>query len=406
MNNEDEESVNKEEEEEDEEFDPIDLGNGWLKIQTSQWLNQITGESIEFQPQYPAGKQEGESLDIINNSIAVQENGAQSHPQAQSHPHFAALSHPHFEAQSHPHLAAQSHPHFAAQSHPHFAAQSHPHLAAQSHPHLAAQSHPHLAAQSHPHLMPQTAAPPNAQQMTLEQQQRLLFEQQQLENQRKLNNCSTTVAQYAGHLKGANRADLLRACVNEYANHYNEYYPQLVNQMLVGCQMIDPNYIPTFVGGMPAVINSKGDAGQPVDLMDSDDDDDDDNDNDDDDGDVDGNVDDDAIDTNRDGQNNLGQDGDEYPEHSEHSEHREYPEHPAESTGNGMHSNNYDDSSEDDNSSGMIPPQAQYDASVGDQIQSSQAGSQGEPLVLSDDANEESEPEENIEDSSSAGLAV
>ena len=84
------------------------------------------------------------------------------------------------------------------------------------------------------------------------------------------NKSKQNLKEYAGHIVGRNRGNLLKTVVNSFATTYVWNYPMLVDEILVRCQMMDENFIANYVKQLPDNINIKGNAEEPVDLLDSD----------------------------------------------------------------------------------------------------------------------------------------
>ena len=84
------------------------------------------------------------------------------------------------------------------------------------------------------------------------------------------NKSKQNLKEYAGHIVGRNRGNLLKTVVNSFATTYVWNYPMLVDEILVRCQMMDENFIANYVKQLPDNINIKGNAEEPVDLLDCD----------------------------------------------------------------------------------------------------------------------------------------
>jgi hypothetical protein len=262
----------------DDEYEPVDEGNGWTRIEEQRWLNQYTGEEIAVKPMFAASKDKFTSLDIIN-QVAMAPNDGQ----------VVGLT---------------------------------------------------------------PGVPQMISQMTVNHLLSPADVAKQQEEARKAiwhvnyNKSKQNLKEYAGHIVGHNRGNLLKTVVNSFAATYVWHYPALVDEILVRCQMMDENFIANYVKQLPDNINIKGNAEEPVDLLDS----------------------------------------DEEVDHGAHDD--GFVDGVVEA-----------DSSEEEDDYDNSPAHADHDASS---QQSSNAGSQGEPLVLSDD-NVDEEIEEEDEQHANLG---
>ena len=307
------------------EFDPIDEGNGWEQTGPNEWTNKFTNECTDFKPTYPAAQQEGASLDL--NRAQQEGAGMVQHDPGMVQMNFA----------------------------------------------------------------PQTATPELPQNTTLnpqylqemmakqERQQREQAEQQRQIHHQRWQQADQMQQTYANHLVNNNRANLLRACVQEHAERLVFHYNTQTGNILTAVQMLDPEFIPNYVNSLSSAINSKGDASQPVDLMD-------------------------MLSSSDEGSDEGGDN--EGEENEVEKEERQLLRMAAMNNGN----NDQEQIPSDNNG-----------VHQSENVEKDAAGSQDEPLVLSDDDNdddneeeEEDEEEEpmqipqsnSIDESSSAGLAI
>ena len=186
----------------DDEYEPVDEGNGWTRIEEQRWLNQFTGEEIAVKPMFPASKDKFTSLDIIN-QVAMAPNDGK----------VVGLT---------------------------------------------------------------PGVPQMISQMTVNHLLSPADVAKQREEARKAvwlvkyNKSKQNLKEYAGHIVGHNRAHLLKTVVNSFAATYVWYHSTLVDEFLVRCQMTVENFIANYVKQLPDNINIKGNAEEPVDLLDSD----------------------------------------------------------------------------------------------------------------------------------------
>ena len=315
-----------EDDEDEEEFEPIDEGNGWTQQTKSSWINTYTGEEIEFKPIHPAGKVLGTSLDIINSVVAV----------------------PHHEVVGTHGMMEQN-------------------VAAAAAAGTTWTPAPNGTQMPHPQQQQQTQ-----QQQQIQQQNEQQIQQLQHLEARK--NAIEHVFSFTRHLVNNNRANLLRACVHRLADHFVAYNGALVDEMFVACHLIDENFINNYVDQLSSTINSKGDAEQPVDLLDS------------------------NVDSSDD--ENVYEDDDEEEGNEEEEEDSLALHHKTEQLLHGGKESDEENGEEEE---------VNISQKVG-------GGSQCEPVVLSDDDNEESDDNgaeeaekdavDAIQDSSSVGLNV